>query len=83
MIYSDGLGKYIQLDVETFLAMDDEDFKELTASGFGEQIPDNPFIHSFSSKTSDLILDDEEIDMIIEEELLKIDDLDIPLEDFE
>ena len=81
MLYSDGLGKYVEIDIDVFLSMNDEDFRDLRASGYGYEIPDNPFHDSFS-KSSRVILDDDDIDEIILEELSHIDELDIDL-DFE
>lgn len=80
MLISDGLGKVIKMDVEAYLDMTDLEWKEIIASGYGEQI-DNPFHDPFSKPTK-IIIDDDDIDEIILEELSHIDELDIDL-DFE
>lgn len=77
MKYSTGLGKYIEIDIDVFLSMDDEDFRDLRAGNYGLELPENPFYESYAKLR--ISPTDEITDQIINE-ILDESSLDIPEE---
>lgn len=85
-LVSNGYGKVINMDINDYLDATDEEWVDIIASGYGEDI-ENPFQYSFSIKNDKLNvlsdLDDEVLDEIFLEELTTleiIDDLDLELD---
>ncbi len=82
MIYQLSSGKAIELSVEQYLDMSDEELKYLDANNYGESIED-PWFGSALHKmgTEEFILEDyiiEDLTSISNEEKLLNPDLDIP-----
>lgn len=81
-LISNGYGKVINMDINDYLDTTDEEWQEIIASGYGEEI-DNPF-HDPFSKTTRIIIDDDEIDEIVLSELQNIEyivDLDLEIQE--
>lgn len=57
MLYQLPSGKVIELSVEDYLDMSDEDFEQLIASNYGEAI-DNPFFGSTLERPTTGTIDD-------------------------
>ena len=77
MLISNGYGKVINLDVETYLNMTDLEWREeIIANDFGNYIED-PFFNTFT-KPSRIVEDD--VDLIVIEELQKLDELNLDLD---
>lgn len=68
MIYQLANGRIIEISVETYLDMSDEDLHSLSALGYGESVED-PFFASVLTSKDAWTLDDDELDIDIELEL--------------